>query len=350
MRTYNPAVSAVISLSPIDSYRIIMSRHFVKELGHQQQVDQIFLASGKQLRSNRQGSLYLQLQLSDKTGAVEARMWNASEEKASTFNDGDYVRVNGSTQLFQGAIQLIATRIVPADADEVDESDFRLMTSDDIDGLRHRLADILQSVAAPHLQKLMEAYLQDDSFMDKFCRAPAGIKNHHSHQGGLLQHVVQLCDVIARISDLYPSLDRDLMLVGAFLHDSGKVDELGYERDLYYTDEGQLLGHIVIAISILDRKLAEITATSDVVLPDELILRVKHLIVSHHGATEFGSPTVPMTVEAIALHHLDNFDAKINCFEQLLRDDANVSSNWTQYHPSLGRKLYKGTTETTTDG
>ncbi len=329
----------------VSQYGNAMSHHFIKQLTSEQSVDQVFLASEKQLRSNRQGNLYLQLRLSDRSGSVDARMWNANEEKAALIANGDYVRVKGTTQLFQGAIQLIIKHISKVAATEVDEADFRLLPESEIETLRGQLVANLQSIQEENLRAIADAYLCDEVFMDKFCRAPAGVKNHHSHQGGLLQHVVQLCHLVTRISDLYPELDSDLMLLGAFLHDSGKVDELGYERDLHYTDVGQLLGHIVIAISMLDAKLADLAESQGRSFPEELLLRLKHLIVSHHGATEFGSPTVPMTVEAIALHHLDIFDARINQFEQLLRDDANVESSWTQYHPNLGRKLFKGTTD-----
>jgi 3'-5' exoribonuclease len=323
-----------------------MSRDFVSKLRTEQAVDQIFLASSKQLRSNRQGSLYLQFQLSDRSGSIDARMWNASEDKAERFADGDYVRVRGTTQVFQGALQLIANRVEKVSATDVDDADFRLLPEGEIQHLRDRLTERLTAIGEVNLRALAEVYLQDESFMEKFCRAPAGVKNHHAYHGGLLQHVVQLCDLIDRIADLYPGLDHDLILMGAFLHDSGKVDELGYERDLYYTDGGQLLGHIIIAISMLDAKFSELSQA----FPEELALRLKHLIVSHHGSLDCGSPTVPMTLEAIALHQLDNFDAKVNQFEQLIRDDNNLESHWTQYHPNLGRKFYKGAGGTDGDG
>lgn len=324
-----------------------MTRRFVNQLGHQEDVDQIFLASDKQLRSNRQGNLYLQVELSDKTGVVGARMWNATEESAQLFDNGDFVRVQGKTQLFQGSVQLIATRITRAQDDEVDPADYQRLTNEGVDQLRQRLVELVGTISSPPLATLAQAYLDDPDFMDSFCRAPAGVKNHHAYQGGLLEHVVQLLNLIDRISDLYPEIDRDLMLVGAFLHDSGKVIELSYERDLAYTDEGQLIGHIVLAVEMLDKKLGPLQQQTETCLPAELVLRVKHMIVSHHGSTEFGSPTVPMTVEAIALHHLDNLDAKIHHFQKLLASDANVDSAWTQYHPNIGRRLYKGKPEGT---
>ncbi|MCE9545332.1 MAG: HD domain-containing protein [Planctomycetia bacterium] len=292
-----------------------------------------------------QGNLYLQLELSDRSGSINARMWNASEEIARRFDNGDYVRVEGSTQLFQGAMQLIATRINKAPADAIDEADFVRISSADTDKLARRLAEILRGLTNPHLAALAEAYLVDESFMSRFVSAPAGVKNHHAHRGGLLEHVVNLMEIVLAIAGRYPQIDRDLMLMGAFLHDAGKIDELTYERDFGYSDHGQLLGHIVLAIEQLPAKLAEAERLSGEPLPPELVLRLKHLIVSHHGSNEFGSPTVPMTLEAIALHHLDNLDAKIHHFQQLLRDDLNVESHWTQYHPNIGRKLYRGPME-----
>jgi 3'-5' exoribonuclease len=194
----------------------------------------------------------------------------------------------------------------------------------------------------PHLQNLAECYLLDESLMAKLARAPAGVKNHHAYQGGLLEHVVTLMEVVLRISPCYPQIDRDLLVMGAFLHDTGKVDELSYDRDLAYTDAGQLIGHLVLAVGLLDAKVAEAEKLANETMPAETVLRLKHMLVSHHGTYEFGSPKLPMTVEAIALHCLDHLDSKINGFSQLLRDDPNVDSSWTAFHPNLNRKLFKG--------
>ncbi|REK24052.1 MAG: HD domain-containing protein [Planctomycetota bacterium] len=318
------------------------SRSFVNELSDQQGVDQVFVASDKQLRTNRQGNTYLQLDLSDRTGTINARMWNATEDVARLFDNGDYVRAVGKTQLFQGAMQLIATKIVRAKPQDVDEADFVVVSTEQMDQMAVRLAEMLRGLGNPHLRHLAETYLADEEFMRKFTTAPAGVKNHHAYRGGLLEHVVNLMEIVLLIADRYPNLDRDQLLIGAFLHDSGKIVELDSSQGLTYTDEGQLLGHIVLGFAMLDRKRAEAEAMSGERIPDELFMRIRHLIVSHHGENEFGSPTVPMTVEAIALHHLDNLDAKIHHFEQLLRDDANSASAWTQYHHNIGRKLYKG--------
>jgi 3'-5' exoribonuclease len=319
-----------------------MSRRYVSQLAHQEAIDQVFLASDKQLRPNRNGNLYLQIELSDRSGAIGARMWNASEQDYRNFENGDYVRVEGTTQLFQGSIQLIATSIRRAQKSDVNPDDFMILGSKEVDQLVLRMSAFLRKLRDPHLLNLAECFLVDEEFMRKLSRAPAGIKNHHAYLGGLIEHIVNLMELITRIATLYPSISPDVLLMGAFLHDVGKTDELTYERDFAYTDEGQLIGHVVMAVSILERKLKEAERLSGEAVPDELVLRLKHMIVSHHGQYEFGSPKLPMTLEAVALHHLDNLDAKMHAFDQLMRDDPNVASGWTAFNHALGRKLFKG--------
>jgi len=319
-----------------------MRRRYVKQLGQQEVVDEVFRVSGKQLRPNRNGNLYLQMELSDRTGCISARMWNATEGHYRSFENGDFVRIEGTTQLFQGTMQLIANRITKVDECEVIADDFSPLAAVEVDKLMVRLTAMLRGMTNPHLRNLAECFLVDESFIRKFVRAPAGIKHHHAYQGGLVEHVVNLMEVVTRIAPCYPQIDRDLLLFGAFLHDMGKVDELTYERELAYSDEGQLIGHLVMAVSLLEAKVREAERLSNESIPREMVLRLKHMIVSHHGEYEYGSPKLPMTLEAVALFCLDNLDAKVSAFHQQLRDDPNVDSPWTNYHPTLGRKLFKG--------
>lgn len=318
------------------------ARRYVSQLGHNEHISQVFLASDKQLRPNRNGNLYLQLQLSDRSGAISARLWNASENDYRAFENGDYVLVDGNTQLFQGNVQFIASAVRRARSDEVDESDFLVLRSDQVDVMARKLTEILRTIASPELRTLAECFLMDSEFMGKFTVAPAGMKNHHAYKGGLLEHVVGLMELVLAVAPRYPRLDQDKLLVGAFLHDAAKVDELSYERDIAYTDEGQLLGHMVLAMTMIDDKVREAERLSGEPFPKSLATEIKHMVVSHHGEYEFGSPKLPMTLEAVALHHLDNLDAKLASFTQLMVDCPNVDSNWTQYHQNLGRKLYKG--------
>ena len=180
--------------------------------------------------------------------------------------------------------------------------------------------------------------------MADFCRAPAGVKAHHAYHGGLLEHVVNILETAHRIADLYPKLDVDLLLAGIFLHDIGKIREMSYDTTFVYTDEGQLLGHLILAVEMLDKKIEEVSRMTAEPFPEEIALRLKHMILSHHGTYEFGSPKLPMTPEAVALHHLDNLDAKVHEFTRSIEDDPNAQSNWTPYSPRLTRKLFKGST------
>jgi 3'-5' exoribonuclease len=181
----------------------------------------------------------------------------------------------------------------------------------------------------------------DQDFVDAFCKAPAGIRQHHAYLGGLLEHVVTLLDAADRIAPLYPELDRDVLLMGIFLHDVGKVRELTYERSFGYSDEGQLVGHLVIGVQMLLDRVRRVPDLTGEPFPPELLLRLEHLILSHHGTHEFGSPKLPMTPEAVALHHLDNFDAKVHSFTRDIREAAGPGA-WTPYNQALQRRLFKG--------
>jgi 3'-5' exoribonuclease len=324
-----------------------MPRRYINELGHQESVNEIYLATDKQLRPNRNGNLYLQVELADRGGTIGARMWNANEAIYKSFEKGDYVRVEGSTQVFQGAVQMIVNRIAKVDPAEVDADDFIPQAAVPVDKLMQRLREMLRGMTDAALLNLAECYLMDDSLVKKLSMAPAGTKNHHAYHGGLLEHIVSLMELSLRVAPCYPQIDRDMLLMGAFLHDLGKVDELSYDRGLAYTDEGQLIGHLIIAVEMLDRKIDEAEKLSGEKIPTETALRLKHIILSHHGEYAFGSPKLPMTLEAIALYCLDNLDAKINSFHQLISEDPNTDSSWTVYQPNIERKLFKGAAKKT---
>lgn len=322
--------------------RSFSNRRYVKQLADGETVDQIFLVVEKQMRANRNGNLYLQLELRDRTGTINARLWNAPEALFRTFDEGDFVNARGKVQLFQGALQIILNQIERISTTHVELGDFLPHTEKDVSKLYERLRQLLMKAGNPHLRALAECFLMDHDFTRAFCRAPAGIRNHHAYIGGLLEHVVTLMEAADRLAPIYPELDRDLLIMGIFLHDIGKIRELTYERSLGYSDEGQLLGHLVQGVEILNERVRQIPDLTDEPFPQELLLRLKHMILSHHGTYEFGSPRLPMTPEAIALHHLDNFDAKVHSFSRDIREDANKFSAWTPFNPSLQRKLFKG--------
>ena len=321
-----------------------MTRHYVNQLANGDSVDECFLVADKQLRANRQGNLYLHLELRDKSGSVGARLWNATEGLARTFEPGDYLRVRGKTQIFQGALadHPVARRDRRSDAG-------RARGLPPPEHAERRPADrpAPRAAAEPHQPpppRLVECFLIDEEFVRKFTTAPAGIKNHHAYHAGLLEHVVTLLTAADRIIDLYPEVDRDLLLTGIFLHDIGKVDELSYDRAFAYSDEGQLVGHLVMGVEMLRDKVEQTADLTGEPFPAELLLRLKHMIVSHHGAYEFGSPKLPMTLEAVALHYLDNLDAKLHAYSREIRDDPCRDSSWTPFQQNLGRRLFKGVT------
>jgi 3'-5' exoribonuclease len=319
-----------------------MPRRFLSELAERETISEVFLLGDKQLRHNRNGNLYLQMRLSDKSASANAMLWNAKEDTGADLSNGDYVHVDGTTQLFNGSLQLIVTKIRRVDPQEINEEDYVQMSRAEMERLKGELRRMLDGIANPHLRALADEFLADETFMDKFCRAPAAIKNHHAHHGGLLDHVVSLMGLTQPIAQRYTEIDADLLLVGAFLHDVGKIDELRYSRDLGYTDAGQLIGHLVMGVSILEQKIASLDARRSEPFPQELALRIKHMIVSHHGKLEFGSPKIPMTPEALALHYLDDLDAKLQLIRQLVAADANMDSAWTTYDAQFGRKIFKG--------
>jgi 3'-5' exoribonuclease len=319
-----------------------MPRRYVNQLSDGESVEEIFLLADKQLRANRNANLYLLAHLRDRTGMINGLMWNMTEAQVAPLNPGAFVKVNGKVQVYQGAMQMILAHIQPVPPEGLDPADFHATTSGNVDLMIERLKKLLLVIEEPHLHTLIECFFADEALMRDFVQAPAGIKAHHAYHGGLLEHVVNILETADRIEDLYPKVDFDLLRTGIFLHDIGKIREMSYETTLGYTDEGQLLGHLAIAIEMLDGKIADVVRLTGEPFPKELALRLKHMILSHHGTYEFGSPRLPMTPEAIALHHLDNLDAKVHEFARSIQDDPNSGSNWTPYSPRLDRKLFKG--------
>ena len=317
-------------------------RRYVREFADGDDVDEVFLISEKQLRTNRNGNLYLQVRLADRTGSIVGMLWNASQDQYDAIAQADYARARGKSQVYNGGLQLILKSLATVDPQRIDSSDFTRLGSAAIDRLGTQLAERLRSMRNYHLRNLAECFLSDEAFMSQLRSAPAGVKNHHAYHGGLLEHVVSLVNVVSAVAPLYPQLDPDLLTMGALVHDIGKIEELCYEPELGYTDAGQLIGHLVLGIGILDSKIRQAESLAGEPFPAEMALQLKHMIVSHHGQYEFGSPKLPMSREAIALHLLDTLDARLHHIDQLIDEDVNTASAWTVYHPALGRKIYKG--------
>jgi len=320
-----------------------MSRTFVNELSDGDTVDEVFLLADKQMRANRNADMYLLATFRDKTGVINGLMWNVSEERLQHISSGDMVQVKGKIQLYQGALQMIVTRIDAAAPADFDEDDFLVQPHANVGPLLDRLNELMNTITSDRLKTLADCFMNDEQLIEALCAAPAGVRAHHAYQGGLIEHVVSMAEVADRLCGLYPQLNRDLLLLGVLMHDLGKVRELSWDPALAYTDEGQLLGHMNIAIEILNEKLLEARGQMGGKEVDaEDILRLKHMILSHHGSLEHGSPRVPMTPEAMVLHQIDNLDAKLHEFTRSIADDVNKQSAWTPYSPRMERKLFKG--------
>ena len=319
-----------------------MSRLFVNQFKENDVVSDVYRMRNKTLRTDKRGSRYLQFSLSDRTGSVVAFFWNATDEFAQKFSEGDFVRVEGGVQLYQNKIQVVARKLVKVETSEVVADDFVEHAEQNVDNLGKRLREILDTVKRPALRALVKIFLDDKDFMANFSQSYAGVRLHHAYVGGLLEHTVATMELAQFIAEQYPKIvNRDLLIVGAFLHDVGKTVELsGDALAPVYSDEGQALGHLYLGAELLDRKIKELEFVCGTSFDPILALKLKHMILSHHGTPEFGSPKVPMSREAIALHFIDSLDAKLNEFQKFIMDDASAS-NWTNYNALLDRKLLK---------
>lgn len=293
-----------------------------------------FAAAAKQVRSGRDGGRYLALTLADRTGQLDARMWEISD--AGEFEPGDVVKVRGQVCRYNEKLQIKVDRIRRAEAGEYELSDFVPQSERDIPEMWAELEGWVASFRDPDLKALLEAFFQDEALAKAFREAPAARGMHHAWIGGLLEHVLSLVALADMVARHYPHVNRDLLLTGVMLHDIGKLRELEWGTSFDYTIEGQLLGHITIGIGMIEAKVAAIPG-----FPNEKRLLVEHLVLSHHGKYEFGSPKLPMTPEAILLHYLDDLDAKMQTVRgELTRAEANGrGGEMTDWVRSLERPL-----------
>jgi 3'-5' exoribonuclease len=312
---------------------------FVNELKVGERATGFYLVRHKQLEPFRDRSkgLFLTLMLADRTGQILARVWEGAPELAETFDEGAVVKVAGDVEDYLGRSQLIVQKLRPAEAGEYDLADFLPATTRDVDAMLAEVQGYIDRLQDPHLSALVRHFYDDPELRSRLAQAPAARRVHHAYLGGLLEHlsdVLKLCDAVV---GLYPDLHADLLYAGALLHDVGKVREYAWRPEVDYTDEGRLIGHIVLSAEMVS---AAIAARPD--FPEELGLRVRHMLVSQHGRYEWGSPRRPQTLEALALHHVENLSAQLNRFSGLLRARRDPGRAWTGYDRLLGRQLYAG--------
>lgn len=310
-----------------------MKSLFVADIRDNQPVDSLFLVAAKNHGVTKNGSGYITLKLLDRSGEIEGRVWERAESLGKGFDKNDFVRVRGHGALYQGKIQVRVQDVIRVDEKEVAAEDFLPKSKIDPEVMAEELMAILRGMKNPHLRALAEAFFADQNFMDLFKRAPAGKTIHHPYLGGLLEHTLSLLKLILKVVENYQGIDVDLLLVGGFLHDMGKIYEFSFDRAVEYTDQGQLLGHLVMEVEVVGEKIKAIPG-----FPEELALLVKHMMVSHHGSLEFGSPKLPQTLEALILHYLDDLDGKIQSIQSLMEKERGA--RWTSYHRGYGRTFF----------
>lgn len=313
-----------------------MKSPYVSELQPNQIVTAIFLVQQKDVRQKKTGEPWLSMILGDRTGEIEARMWDNVAEVVETFERDDFLRVRGLLQVFQNRLQLTIHKLQRQPEQGVDLTDFFPASSRNTDEMFAELRQVMDSVANPHLRALLFAIFDDAELARKFKIAPAAKNVHHAYLGGLLEHVLSMCTLARLTAAHYRDIDMDLLLTGVLLHDFGKIFELTYDRSFGYSTEGQLLGHIYIGLRVIGEKLRGIPE-----FPVRLRALLEHMILSHHGELEYGSPKVPQFPEALLLHHLDNLDSKMECMRVCLEKDKQVDGCWTSYNQALERSMLK---------
>ena len=312
-----------------------MKSLYAADIHENQLVDSLFLVSAKNHGVTKGGSGYLVLKLLDKSGEIEGRVWERAEDLGRGFERNDFVRVRGQATLYQGKVQIRIQDVMRVDGQSVATEDFLPKSAFDPEFMLDELQSILRGIRNPHLLALCETFFSDQELMDLLKRAPGAKTIHHPYLSGLLEHTLSLLKLILKVVENYRTVDVDLLLIGGFLHDIGKVYEFSFDRSVEYTDEGQLLGHLVMEVEMVNQKIAMIPD-----FPEELALLVKHMLVSHHGEYEFGSPKLPQTLEAVILHALDDLDGKIQAIQSL--PEKEPGSKWTVFHRAYGRSFFRG--------
>ncbi|MGD0790357.1 MAG: OB-fold nucleic acid binding domain-containing protein [Terriglobales bacterium] len=314
-----------------------MKEFFISDCSQQENkiVTSSFVVASKQVKAKKNGEPYLALTLADRTGQIEAKMWDNVDEFILAFEQDDFLKIKGLINKYKNRFQLTIHKLRRMEEGEIDFTDYLPKTTKDIGELWRTLTEFVATFQNPHLKSLVELFMADAEIAERYRNAPAAKTLHHAYIGGLLDHVVSLfrsCDLICRN---YPQVNRDLLLTGAFLHDIGKIQELTYNRAFSYTTRGQLLGHMIIELEMLQAKLAKLPG-----FPEELKTLLEHMIISHHGQYDFGSPKLPMFPEALMLHYLDDLDSKMEAMRAHFEREAELEGPWTSYNASLGRPLF----------
>lgn len=317
-----------------------MKKIFIKDIRGNDKIESIFLVKEKNTAVSKNGKPYLSLKLGDKTGEVDARVWENAEHLSTLFEKNDFIRVQSRASRYQNNLQLVLFDLDKCSKEEVFIDDFLPRTDKNIEKMFGELVEISKAVKNIYLRELLDIFFEDEEFTRLFKIAPAAKGLHHVYIGGLVEHTLTVGKLILDVVKHYKNINTDLLLTGGILHDIGKIHELSYDGSFDYTDEGRLLGHITIGVEMVEDKIVEVPD-----FPENLAMLIKHLILSHHGYYEFGSPKRPKTLEAMILYYLDDMDSKIRGFQEFIEkeNDKDKRSKWTGYHKLYERYIYKDT-------
>ena len=314
-----------------------MKKVFVADLKERDQIDCPFLVRDKIMAMAKNGKPYMTLKLMDRSGEVEGRVWDRVDEFDRQFKKDDFIRIRAKASVYMGKMQVIVQDIQRIDEDSIDLSDFLPVSKNDPQQMLTEVRALVASMSDPHLKSLLEAFLSDDEFTRLYAKAPAAKAMHHVYLGGLLEHSLAVARLAVDVCSRYPKINRDLLVCGALLHDIGKVAELRYARSFDYSDEGKLLGHIVIGVEMVEDKISTLPE-----FPRMKRTLIKHLLLSHHGQYDYGSPKRPKTIEAVVLNFLDDMDSKINGVQAHIAKEQHSETGWTGYHRLYDRYFFIG--------
>jgi len=310
---------------------------YLKDIKQGDKVASTFLAAEKNMAFSLKGSPYLNVRLKDKTGELDGKVWDNAIELDQQFKKGDIIYIEGKAANYKNSIQISIVKIIKNAWEDAEPADYLPAAKGDVVAMFNEMLTYVEKIQTKPLQDLLQALFHDQKTADLFQRAPAAKGFHHIYLGGLLEHTLSVIRLLEKISEHYPTLNKDMLITGGILHDIGKIYEFSYDHIIEYSDEGRLIGHIVMGVEMIDKKIDTIPD-----FPPQLALELRHIILSHHGEFEFGSPKRPKTLEALIVHYIDDLDAKFNAFQTLITDSTNADSDWTNYNRLLERFIYKG--------
>ncbi|MGB2865378.1 MAG: HD domain-containing protein [Sedimentisphaerales bacterium] len=316
-----------------------MAHKFINQIEAGQTIDDIYIVKDPILRSTTRGDLYIAMFLSDRSGQLNGRMWQASETIYKSLPKPGFVHIKGRSELYQNNLQIVINNVAVVDPGKVDIDDFLPRTKKDTKQMFEEVKETVGQIKNSQLKALVGEFLADTDLMEKFCNAPAAMKMHHDYIGGLLEHTHNMLRVALAILPLYPDVQPDLVLAGIFLHDIGKTEELAYDMAFSYTDSGQLIGHISKSLLMINQK-ADSLRSGGTQIDQAVLDAIGHIILSHHGSYEFGSPKLPATAEAFMVCYIDDLDAKINQVTSAIDNEVG-DTNWTAWQNSLQTRLYR---------